>query len=160
MRQCGFKISSSAVNRRQIVKACFLLRRCPGRLVKRIICLIHPFLVKKAESQIKICLTVIRVRIAKRHPLNCPAEIRLALRKLSAAQQQKSVGSIAADISRIPPECLKIIRIRQISCMTVLFNMESCQIQFFHRHDFFRTSGRRHRIRNLFNFPRLRRIRQ
>ena len=95
------EVSAACLNRRQIVEAALLLRTGPCCLKERIEGLIFTSLIQEIETKLIIWLRIIRIRVLPGRTLDGGTEVRLCFLKLTAPQQQCTVGRVEANVSGV-----------------------------------------------------------
>ena len=95
------EVSAAYLNRSQIVEAALLLRTGPCCLKERIEGLIFTSLIQEIETKLIIWLRIIRIRVLPGRTLDGGTEVRLCFLKLTAPQQQCTVGRVEANVSGV-----------------------------------------------------------
>ena len=85
------------------------------------------------NAKIIIAFTVVRIRIAPSLLFDCLFKIWNTFYNLSVSQKEQTICIVKTNICFISFQSLKVIVRRIIGCMSILFKMLTCKIQFFER---------------------------
>src|SRR6266545_4785982 len=79
---------------------------------------------------------IIGIWITPRQPLYCTTKMRFGLRKLAPSKAQRPQSIIATRVQWITTQSFFPIGFRRTRSVAILFQVKSCQIQFFDAGDF------------------------
>ena len=151
-------VPAAAVDRGEVVEARLLLGGGPGRLVEGVVGLVVPALIEQRQAEVDICLAVIRVGVALGHARDGRAEVLLRPGEQAAAQQQRAVGVVHADVARVALQRFEVVRVGQVRRVAVLLDVQAGQVELLVGENLLRQLRGGRRIGNLVDLLRLRRV--